>query len=152
MRLFRHFGLKLNSLRKAILFCGVVYRQHNSPDRFLEHFEETVDRYCATDKSIYLLGDVNINFLKSKTCNYAQQFLNCLKSYAILPILPTIDKTTRVNDNSASLIDNIFLNKFEDYIPLGILFQISPIIFLNFAFLNRLLKSPNLEKWQLVTI
>lgn len=43
-------------------------------DCLLEYFEETVDQYSATDKSIYLLGDININILKSKTCNYAQQF------------------------------------------------------------------------------
>ena len=54
---------------------------------FLQYFEETVDRYCATGKPICLLGDVNINILRAQTCNCGQQFLDCLQSYALLPII-----------------------------------------------------------------
>ena len=79
---------------------------------FLDYFEEAVDRFSATGKPICLLGDVNINILRAQTCNYAQQFLDCLQSYALLP---TIDKPTRVCNNSATLIDNIFTNKFSEY-------------------------------------
>ena len=71
---------------------------------FLDYFEEAVDRFSATGKPICLLGDVNINILRAQTCNYAQQFLDCLQSYALLP---TINKPTRVYNNSATLIDNI---------------------------------------------
>ena len=62
-------------------------------DRFLDYFEEAADRYSATGKPICLLGNVNINILRAQTCNYAQQFLDCLQSYALLP---TIDKPTTV--------------------------------------------------------
>ena len=80
------------------------------------YFEEAVDRYSATGKPICLVGDVNINILLAQTCNYAQQFLDCLRSYALLP---TIDKPTRVCNNSATLIDNIFTNKFSEYFASG---------------------------------
>ena len=80
------------------------------------YFEEAVDRYSATGKPICLLGDVNVNILLAQTCNYAQQFLDCLQSYALLP---TIDKPTRVCNNSATLIDNIFTNKFSEYFASG---------------------------------
>ena len=76
---------------------------------FLDYFEEAVDRFSATGKPICLLGDVNINILRAQTCNCAQQFLDCLQSYALLP---NIDKPTRVYNNSATLLDNIFKNKF----------------------------------------
>ena len=109
---FQALWLEIEFKTKSNVICGVVYRQHNSADRFLDYFEERIDHYSATGKPVYLLGDVNINILRSQTCSYAQQFLNCLQSYALLP---TIDKPTRVYNDSASLIDNIFLNKFEDY-------------------------------------
>ena len=91
-------------------------KQHNSVERFLDYFEESVDRYSATGKPICLLGDVNINILRTQTCNYAQQFLDCLQSYALLP---TIDKATRVYNNSATLIDNIFTIKFSENFASG---------------------------------
>ena len=85
-------------------------------ERFLDYFEEAVDRYSATAKPICLLGDVNINILRAQTCNYAQQFLDFLQSYALFP---TIDKPTRVYNNSATLIDNIFTNKSSEYFARG---------------------------------
>ena len=109
---FQALWLEIEFKTKSNIICGVVYRQHNSADRFLDHFEESIDHHSASSKPVYLLGDVNINVLRSQTCSYAQQFLNCLQSYALLP---TIDKPTRVYKHSSSLIDNIFLNIFEDY-------------------------------------
>ena len=64
--------------KKSNIICGVVYRQHNSVDHLLEYSEETIDRYSASSKSIYFLGDVNLNIFKSKTCNYAQQLFKLL--------------------------------------------------------------------------
>ena len=105
-------------LKQSNIICGVIYRQHNSVERFLDYFEEAVDRYhdSATGKPIWLLGDININILCAQTCNYAQQFLDCLQSYALLP---TIGKPTRVYNNSATLIDNTFTNKFSEYFASG---------------------------------
>ena len=112
---FQALWIELQFVKQSNI-CGVIYRQHNSVERFLDYFEEAVDRYSATGKPICLLGDVNINILVAQTCNYAQQFLDCLQSYALLP---TIDKPTRVRNNSATLIDNIFTNKFSEYFASG---------------------------------
>lgn len=103
---------------KRSIICGTIYRQQNSAGRFLDYFEETLNLFSATGKPIYTLGDVNINILPTQSCNYAQQFFNCLQSYALLP---TIDKPTRVYNNSATLIDiySIFINKFDDYLVSG---------------------------------
>ena len=94
---FRALQLEIEFKTKSNIICGVVYRQHNSADRFLNYFEETIDRYGATGKPVYLLGDVNINTIQSQTCNYAQQFLNCLQSYGFLT---TIEKPTTVQEFS----------------------------------------------------
>ena len=113
---FQSLWLEIEFAKQSIVICGVVYKQHNSPERFLEYFEEAISRYSASGKLIYLCGDFNINILKAQSCNFAQEFLNCVQSYGLLP---TIDKPTRVYNNSATLIDNIFINKFDDYFDSG---------------------------------
>ena len=96
--------------QRNIIRC-VIHRQHNSAERFLDYFEEAVDRYSATGKMISLLGNVNLNILRAQTSNYAQQFLDAL--------LPTINKPRRVYNNSASLMDNIFTKTFCKYFASG---------------------------------
>ena len=54
-----------------------------------------------------LSGDFNIDFL-NKDCNKSTSFLNTSYSPSLLPI---ISKPTRITDNSATLIDNLFNNK-----------------------------------------
>ena len=95
-----------------VLFIGNIILRNV----FLDSFEEGVDRYSATGKSICLLGDLNINTLRAQTCNCAQQFLDCLQSYSLFP---TIDKPKRVYNNSTTLMDNIFTNTFCEYFASG---------------------------------
>ena len=61
------------------------------------------------------MGDFNINLLSVETCNYAHKFLLSLQIYSLIP---TVDKPTRVY-NSATLIDNIFVNKLDRKINSG---------------------------------
>ena len=89
---------------------------------FLGYVEEAIDRYSATFKPICLLGNVNINIFRAQTCNYAQQFLDCLQRYALLP---TTDKPTRVYNHSATLVENIFTNKFCEYFARNIVSDIA---------------------------
>ena len=57
----------------------------------------------------------NINLLSAETCNFTKYFLLSLQSYSLIPI---IDKPTRVNSNSATLID-IFVNQIGREITSG---------------------------------
>ena len=84
-----------------------MYRQHNSPDRFKSYFEETVEKLTSTGEQLYIVGDFNIDLLKFETSRYSPDFLLALQSCYLIP---TIDKPTRVRNNSATLIDNIFVN------------------------------------------
>ena len=113
---FQALWIELQFAKQSNIICGVIYKQHNSAERFVDYFDKAVDRYSATGKPICLLGDVNINILRAQTCNYAQQFLDRLQSYAFLP---TIDKPTRVCKSSATLIDNTFANTFCEYFASG---------------------------------
>jgi len=92
---------------KKNIICGVLYRQHNSPESFLSYFNDTVERFDAYDKPVYIAGDFNIDLLKSESWNYAHNSLLSLQSYSFIPL---IDKPTCVYGNSATLIDNILVN------------------------------------------
>ena len=70
---------------KSNIICGVIYRQHNSTESFQTYFDETLNKLSNS-----------------------KDFLLSLQSYSFIP---TIDKPTRVNSNSATLIDNIFVNQ-----------------------------------------
>ena len=49
-------------------------------------------------------------FLISETCDSSHNFLLSLQSYSFFP---TFDKPTRVYNNSATLIDNVFVNRID---------------------------------------
>ena len=93
---FQSLWIELQFTKQSNIIWGVIYRQHNAAKRFLDSFEEAVDHYSTTGKPICLLGDISINVLRAQTCDYAQQFLNCLPSYAFLK---AIDMPTRVYNN-----------------------------------------------------
>ena len=60
--------------------------------------------------------DANIDLLRFETCKYAQNFFQTLQSYSLIP---TIDKPTRAHNNSATLIDNIFISNCDVHIFSG---------------------------------
>ena len=62
------------------------------------------------------MGDFNIDLLKYETCGYTQTLLQTMQSFSMFPV---VDKPTRVYGNSATLIDNIFLNNPENNIVCG---------------------------------
>lgn len=94
--------------KKSNITCGTIYRQHNSPECFQAYFDEALERFSESDETVYIMGDFNINLLNAETCNFTKEFLLTLQSYSFIPM---IDKPTRVYSNSATLIDNIFVNK-----------------------------------------
>ena len=57
-----------------------MYSQHNNPDRFLQYFEESVEKYSATGKQLYILGDYNLDILKIESLKYSHDFLMCLQT------------------------------------------------------------------------
>ena len=104
---FQALWVSIHIAKKSTVICGVIYRQHNSPEKFLNYFEQTVEKLSASGRRIFIMTDANINLLSYEWCKYAQEFLHLLQSYSFIP---TIDKPTRVRNKSATLIDNIFIN------------------------------------------
>ena len=77
---FQALQVEIHQTNAANVICGVLYRQHNSPEHFLKYFEETVENLIATGKPVYVMTDANINLLHFNSCNYAQDFLLTLQS------------------------------------------------------------------------
>ena len=113
---FQALWIEISFVKKKNVICGVLYRQHNSPESFLKYLEETIDKFTSTGKNLCLLGDFNLCLQKIETCNYNRDLLLALQSCYLLP---TIYKPTRVHNNSASLIDNIFVDNPEQVLISG---------------------------------
>ena len=70
-----------------------------------------LEKIDKENKIGYLMGDFNIDLLKSESCDYAGQFTEQLFTS---PYYPLITKPTRITAHTATLIDNIFTNNIEN--------------------------------------
>ncbi len=59
------------------------------------------------NKSVYILGDFNVDLLHHETHQHTSDFLNTMFLSSFIPL---INHPTRVTESSATLIDNIFTN------------------------------------------
>ena len=53
----------------------------------------TLEKVSSSDKVVYLMGDFNIDLLKSEVSDYSHNFLLSLQCYSFFPV---IDKPTSV--------------------------------------------------------
>lgn len=79
------------------VICGVVYRQHNSQERFQEYLDEIIDKRSSSGKQSFLMGDTNLNLLRFYNCKHVQNLILSLQS---LNLTPTIHKPTRLHINN----------------------------------------------------
>jgi hypothetical protein len=97
---------------KSSYLLGCVYRPPNS-DVALFNAEflnilDLIDNECHCLTAI--LGDFNLDLIKNDNHVPTNEFFNNLLSHSFLP---TIHNPTRISDSSATLIDNIFINKTQ---------------------------------------
>eukprot|EP00914_Ancora_sagittata_P021598 GHVO01042820.1.p1 GENE.GHVO01042820.1~~GHVO01042820.1.p1 ORF type:complete len:122 (+),score=0.84 GHVO01042820.1:77-442(+) len=59
------------------------------------------------DKPCYIMGDFNYNLLSIEANNNCEKFTDIMHSNSFFPL---IDKPTRIQPPSSTLIDNIFTN------------------------------------------
>ena len=48
---FQALWIEISFVKKKNVICGVLYRQHNSPESFLKYLEETIDKFTSTGKN-----------------------------------------------------------------------------------------------------
>ena len=97
------------------VLVGVVYRRPGtSVQIFNDAFAGFLTIIASENRPCYIMGDFNIDLLNSNFCNL--MFLNNLLSNGFYP---TIDRPTRIRENSATLIDNIFVNSHSNCLKSG---------------------------------
>ena len=90
------------------IIVGIIYRppSSNSND-FLTYLTDLVKNPLFMKKNSFIMGDFNLDLWMHGNNNRTQEFLEIFMSGSFLPL---ISKPTRVANNSATLIDNIFCN------------------------------------------
>ena len=109
------------SLCNINIIVGAIYRP---PDTDLNVFNAMYDNHVDILKGrscpCYIVGDYNINLLKYDEHRQTGQFLDSMFANSFVPL---INRPTRITQNSATLIDNIFSNNYNinDKLHQGIL-------------------------------
>ena len=127
---------------------GVVYRPPNSN---VVQFNETLNDILAqvSHMPCYIMGDYNIDLLKHELHQPTEKFLEAMYSNSLLPM---ILKPTRETVTTATLIDNIFTNKYHinDNILQGIFVTDISDHYMIFHISEKC--SPDIEEYQLIRL
>ena len=96
---------------KKNIVIGVIYRPPNSKfNSFENEINQILSKIDKENKICYLMGDFNIDLLKSESFDFAGKFFEQLIMSSFMPL---IFKPTRITQHTATLIDNIFTNDIE---------------------------------------
>ena len=90
-------------LRKRVILLGNIYRPPKAGKEVLDSVSHMLD-IMATEKKVILMGDMNINLLKSKS-SQADELLLITEDDGLTQL---ISEPTRITDHSQSLIDVLF--------------------------------------------
>ena len=103
--------IEINLSFKNIIF-SVIYRPPNSPfTEFLESLTTVLNKISKENKFLYFSGDFNLNLLNADSSPQVCDFLDAFITRSIYPL---IHSPTRVTNDTATLIDNIFTNTISD--------------------------------------
>ena len=98
---------------------GIIHRPPNNKlDLFKEYLCELLHKLALQKRKCYLMGDFNFDLLKMGEIHHIKDFINLMFSPMFYAL---ISKSTRITNSSATLIDNIFVNNFDDCYKCGIL-------------------------------
>lgn len=97
--------IRREKLKNAVIGC--LYR-HPSNDRqqFLQTLREQLDNLNNKGKEIFILGDINVDFLKYNDDNQTSEYLDILLDQGFMPL---ITKATRLTDHTSLLSDHIHI-------------------------------------------
>ena len=110
-------GSKFKNKKSKNILVGCKYRHpHNNSKEFFQYLDETLSKLGKENKELYLCGDFNFDLLKTNTDHFTLHFFNLLCCYGFMT---HILQPTRVTENTATVIDNIFSNNIKDEIFSG---------------------------------
>ena len=113
-KLLPDFTIKTEHLETIFVLCeidrepitiGMCYRRPGTPIALCER--ELIGIMDNIVTKCIIMGDLNVNILKSVEDNSVSSFLNNFLQYSFLPV---INKPTRVHDFTATIIDHIYVN------------------------------------------
>ena len=102
----------------------------------MQYLDMTLEKLTSFNKVVYLMDDFNIDLLKSEISDLSHNFLLSLQSYSFFPV---IDKPARVYNNSATLMDNILVNRSDHKISGGNIVSDIRDHFSKFCFIHSLI-------------
>ena len=111
-------SIEIVNPRKSNIIVRVIYR-HPSMDLAdfnYNYLNKPLENISKKQKSIFLLGDFNVNFLNYNEHNETNEILDSLASNSFIPL---ILQPTRITSHSNTLIDNIFSNVIDPDIISG---------------------------------
>ena len=99
--------LKINSTKSMLIGC--IYRHHSPVNDFMNSFLLEVLTNIGKEKNkiCALLGDFNVDLLRFDEDINTGNFFDLISSHGFRPL---ILQPTRVTSNSATLVDNIYIN------------------------------------------
>ena len=98
--------------KKSNIIVGVIYRY---PSMYLT-VNNLLKNISKEQKSIFLIGDFNVNLWNYNEHNHTNEFLDYLSSNSFLPL---ILQPTRITSHSNTFIDKIFSNAIDPGIISG---------------------------------
>jgi len=101
---------------------GCVYRPPNTDVwKFNLDFPLLLNKLDIIGKRLtFILGDFNLDLLKSDVHAYTGEFINNFTAHSFLP---TITLLTRITESTSTLIDNIFVNNIVNHFKTGIVYS-----------------------------
>ncbi len=88
--------------------CPPQLNQQRTICNFFDLLSNQLQDLTNKNKSIYLVGDLNLDLLKYNTVNQVREYVDLLFSFGFIH---TISKPTRISEHSATLIDHICTNR-----------------------------------------
>ena len=98
--------IEIENKNKNVI-VGVVYRAHTPIDNFIKDIEPIYRKINSENKHVYIMGDFNIDLLKTDIHRPIHEYSDFIYSFSMLP---SIYKPTRITATTATCIDNILTN------------------------------------------
>ncbi|XP_065672231.1 putative histone-lysine N-methyltransferase 1 [Hydra vulgaris] len=104
--------IELKNKNTKNIIVNATYRPPSGNlKKYKTHLKSFITAINKTRDHVFLAGDLNIDLKKHASNNNVKNFINTLLQNNLIP---TINKPTRVTNNSSTLLDNIITNNFHN--------------------------------------
>ena len=95
------------------MVTGIIYNHpRKDSSEFIEYLGDTLRKLTKENKLVIISGDFNLDLLALEKKPIVEEFLNTIFASFLQPVI--LKPTRCISDKKPSLIDNIFVNLFEN--------------------------------------